>query len=770
MLDYALRYAAIGWRVFPVHSIRAGACTCGEAGCPRAGKHPVRQLVRDGLLSATTTPELIRAWWANARWANIAVRTGPESGIWALDVDTRDDKRGAETLDALERDHGPLPETVEAITGSGGRHLVFRYPTDRRIGSGTNKLGPGLDIRGEGGYIVVEPSLHASGQAYAWEGSSDPLESVAPVAAPTWLLDALEESQDSAAAQPGSGPSLPQAQVLELRQALGYLDADDYDVWVRVGMCLQASGAGDQAFGLWNEWSQLSSKYDAKSMRRKWSSFRDRAGGLELASIFATAQARGWTNPASREAQAFEAVTGMTMEQANRRSPAIEVVEPQKREVEPFPVPGLDDVCRWIESMAPVSYPAVTQHAVLALVGAAAARRYVTPQGDPLSLYLGASARSIGEIRYAHHAVFHALEAAGLRRIVRNSRIPSPASLYKSLLRAPALLYQSDDYGGLAAFARRQPSGMQEAVLSLLAQLYDGKAIPLDHADEAGLKAGSFQDEQPVFYSPSVSLFALVGHDHLVTLLRASELGRGALEQILLAVADDTDAQVRDPVAIPIPPWLAPHLRTIRGVAEAPDLDCASIFQGNALLVPTLTTVPFPPILTEFYSPLEEVSHDRALRPVQIAARGTLRRISAGLAVWRDPLAPKIDADILGWAARYVAARLRELVEQYEMLHGEDGRASVYDYVLTRVLEAKATGLAKRDLIAACKPFRNLDGKRRGELIEQMLSDETIFEVGTTNKAGPRGKRLIAAKFVKKPADLGQQVVSRLNGGFDTKN
>jgi hypothetical protein len=95
-------------------------------------------------------------------------------------------------------------------------------------------------------------------------------------------------------------------------------------------------------------------------------------------------------------------------------------------------------------------------------------------------------------------------------------------------------------------------------------------------------------------------------------------------------------------------------------------------------------------------------------------------------------------------------ARMAALVEQFETLHGDDGRITPYDAVLAKVTESKSSGVAKRDLISGCKPFRNLSGDKRGELIEQMLADEMIFEVETKQARGRPGKRFVAARFVRK--------------------
>lgn len=195
LLDAALAYAARGWRVIALHTPdRRGRCSCGKPTCDRAGKHPRwhGQLLPHGLKSATTDPGIIRVWWSLWPDANIGIVTGAASGIWALDIDP--DKGGDLSLEALYAQHGALPETVEARTG-GGTHLIFAHPgpsVRNRV-----RFAPGLDTRGDDGYIVVAPSRHASGAQYAWVVSPDDCD---PVPAPPWLLDLIAP----AVAPPGS--------------------------------------------------------------------------------------------------------------------------------------------------------------------------------------------------------------------------------------------------------------------------------------------------------------------------------------------------------------------------------------------------------------------------------------------------------------------------------------------------------------------------------------------------------------------------------------
>jgi hypothetical protein len=82
----------------------------------------------------------------------------------------------------LEADHGALPETLTSITPRGGEHHFFQWKSD--IKNSCSKLGPGLDVRGDGGYVVIPPSVRADGTPYRWSG-----EASHPVEAPQWLID-----------------------------------------------------------------------------------------------------------------------------------------------------------------------------------------------------------------------------------------------------------------------------------------------------------------------------------------------------------------------------------------------------------------------------------------------------------------------------------------------------------------------------------------------------------------------------------------------------
>lgn len=183
-LDTAHAYARRGWRVIPVYNVNAdGTCACGVTdirdGVDKhaAGKHPIGARWQE---RASSSGADVQEWFSVGH-QNIGIATGEASGIFVLDVDP--DNGGDKTLWDLQFKHGDLPSTWAVRTGSGGEHYYFAWP-GFDLSNSAGLLGPGLDIRGNGGQVVAPPSVSAKG-AYITLNEVD----VAP--APEWLLSLL---------------------------------------------------------------------------------------------------------------------------------------------------------------------------------------------------------------------------------------------------------------------------------------------------------------------------------------------------------------------------------------------------------------------------------------------------------------------------------------------------------------------------------------------------------------------------------------------------
>lgn len=188
--DLIPNYARSGVGVLPLHTAPGGLCSCGWSECPSAGKHPwlgvahrkgdpVRGQCKGqcgrtghGVHDATTDLGQIAEWLA--RWPGCNWGGEPPKGVVVIDVDPRNG--GHRTLAEMQEATGPLPATLTARTGSGGRHLWFTYS-----GPSRGRIGQGIDVKKQGGYVVLPPSVHACGGTYQWTDQRP------AVSAPRWL-------------------------------------------------------------------------------------------------------------------------------------------------------------------------------------------------------------------------------------------------------------------------------------------------------------------------------------------------------------------------------------------------------------------------------------------------------------------------------------------------------------------------------------------------------------------------------------------------------
>jgi len=174
MLRAALIYISLGW---PVFLLAEGSKV------PKIG----RRLGGHGLYDATLDPEQATIWWSRHPNANIGVRSGEISQLVVVDSDPR--HGGDDTLVRLQRRHGPLLDTLEAVTATGGGHRFFKYPVGVVLRNTAALVGPGIDSRADGGYFVAAPSVRSEGR-YRWVNWGTP-----PAELPEWLLVKLRKPE-----------------------------------------------------------------------------------------------------------------------------------------------------------------------------------------------------------------------------------------------------------------------------------------------------------------------------------------------------------------------------------------------------------------------------------------------------------------------------------------------------------------------------------------------------------------------------------------------
>jgi len=248
LLDAALDYLRKGWSVIPLK-----------------GKRPT--IVWSTFQNVRPDESQIRAWFSISKLTGIGIVTGRISNMFVLDVDPK--KGGQESLGRLQMKCGTLPDTLRVRTGGGGQHFYFCMPQGIEIRNAADLQGyPGLDIRGNGGYVAAPPSKHPSGKRYRWDtsGAEDPAE------APQWLIDLVGADHPQAGVRQ-SDTSYPPAKIGPIVEGCGFIRhcRDDAGTLTEPPwyMMLSVVGRCEGGEKLAHEWSVSYPSYDPDETTEK---------------------------------------------------------------------------------------------------------------------------------------------------------------------------------------------------------------------------------------------------------------------------------------------------------------------------------------------------------------------------------------------------------------------------------------------------------------------------------------------------------------------
>jgi hypothetical protein len=199
----ALRYAAEGFAVVPLHGTNGGKCTCGCNDCEAPGRHP---RTKNGIQDATTDRGLIKALWTRCRRAKIGIAMGTQAGFVAI---IADGAAGRTSLQKLKGQHNKaLPKTVTFVDG---KRRVRLFATDGvHLCDRSHDLGQGITVVGDGGYVVA-PSRIDDPEAERRFESGRAVGEVDVALVPPWLahlinVDTVDGSVTDSS--PPAGPSV----------------------------------------------------------------------------------------------------------------------------------------------------------------------------------------------------------------------------------------------------------------------------------------------------------------------------------------------------------------------------------------------------------------------------------------------------------------------------------------------------------------------------------------------------------------------------------
>lgn len=737
VLDYALAYVARQWAVVPLHGIDAdGRCTCGDAHTGvegslspgSKGKHPHTLFAPHGALSATKDPETVRRWFADGR-LNVGIATGEASGVVAVDIDPRDG--GDDTWSHfLDLNRARVPDTVIASTGGGGQHILFQYQPDSVI----RTPGKGIQVKGNGGYIVVEPSRHHSGNAYSWEAEADPLDGANPAPAPAWL-SSPKKAELLGVSGRAVGHLHPQ-RIADLRAALRHIDPDPYQDWLQVGMALHSTEAAE-AFELWASWSADSAKFDQGACVRKWNSFTA-GNGLHVESIFSWAQARGWTGETERVA------VPMPAEGIQPRKVAPSVHAPEHL----LAFPGvLNDFVRWTNQTAPKPQPQFAVQAAIALGATVMGRIWRTSRHNYPSLYLVNVGRSGSGKEHARTAIESTLDAAGLTRLIGPGGYTSDSAVLSELLLRPCHLSIIDEIGDMLKNAKAQGNHHRRQSISMLIQAWGqlhGTIRPLAYSTMGLSKRQRDDLDRKVIHNPALTMLGMTTPKGFYDGLTEAAIEGGFLNR-LLVVESEIGPQPRGDALMDAPP--AAVVEWCKRVAQA------SGATGNLAGVDLGPEIRIEPRVVPINSEAEQLFRAYDLQCIDAMNRlereglaemegrsvEKAMRIALIAAVSINLASPVVDAVAAQWAIDYVRAYTAQTTSAIRRnMHGSlfgQWRATTLEVIV----KAGARGATERELSKASRTFAGLDPRTRKAVFDALVAEGEIAFMNLGKGTSGRG-------------------------------
>ncbi len=488
LLTAALRYAELGYRVFP---------------CIRGTKHPITQ---HGFHDASCDPAQIQAWWAQHPTANIGIAA---EGLLVVDIDgasnpwPHDPERAADLAGAGAIAHTPR----------GGRHHLFRRPEGVEWKCSTSKIAPGIDIRTDGGYIVAAPSEIKEGP-YRWAETLELDSALAQLPAPpAWLASELDRVATTTAAN-----KTPTFAPVANGDASAANDANPIPAGQRNATLARLAG----------------------SMRRN---------GMGLTEITAALRAANQTRcvPPIDEREVDRIAESIARYAPDEVSVALAEnhYEQMQAELEdddatdlPFPDPGpvsdellrvpgfIDEVMQYTLATAPYPEPVMAFAGALALQALLAGRKVRDGMDNRTNLYiLGLAFSGVGK-DHPRKVNARILQAVGMSSCLGNS-FASGEGIEDSMFTYPASLYQVDEIDGLLLKVSRAKDARYEAIVSMLLQFYSS-------ANDVYTKRAKAGKEREQIHQPCLCMLGTAGPKLFYEALSPRMLANGFLARMLI--------------------------------------------------------------------------------------------------------------------------------------------------------------------------------------------------------------------------------------------
>lgn len=765
-----------GLWVFPLHGINDDlSCTCGENPCGKdnknAGKHPHSKTAPNGLLNATDNIEIASEMFEYRDDLNIGVATGKKSGIVVIDVDNKNSNAGDESLAKIQEVLGYLPATMCLTTGN-GYHLVFDYP-EGGLKTNSKSFGsdyPDLDIRADGGYIVIYPSRHFSGRYYEADSECGSIADLPQLYLDFLRADRSSKNNEQIDRYQSNGEQSEWTEE-QIADALTYLDADmAYLDWIFIGMGLHREGF---SLDMWDKWSSTGTKYHGiGDLNLHWKSFKSN-GTRTIGTIIDWAMIQGWQpksdypeRMASDEAESmvapfiekikakknilneenFSGILDAIKEsgiQVFEKSTSAQVIElPSKKEKEektpyvpqfsfnPLELPGgLGETIRWITKHSIYDQPELAMLNVLAFAGTVFGRRYASPLDTRTNLYLVGIARTGGGKDHSRKMINKLAMESGLSSYIGGNSVRSDTGMLRGLVNNSAQILQLDEFGiFMQALSDNHAPHHVKAISRTLMSLYSDSNSVYHHGDYADAKAIPIK-----IAAPNLCIYGTTTEESYIPALKRSALKSGELNRFIVIPSRIVPTPKRgvppkesDPILVEWWNQFAPNSKSSIG-----------ILANSATIVPKPITVGWGDCEEYQYQlNLEQVARaneDTPTRDLWSRLMENTIKIAMIFAIARDMENPEFcqtDFDCAYSIVRVAIDYVASLIEDCIM---ETPQEQNHHEVLKAIIATGDKGLTRRDALRMFRRFRKRD---IDDLISTMVEEEAVTVGRIVPKSG----------------------------------
>lgn len=736
-LQAALEYIKLGWHVLPLWQVEDGACACGKSGCSSVGKHPISHLVPHGQNSAATDEQTVTNWWTRYPDANIGVYLAP-SNLCAVDIDVR--HGGDYTMEELEGIHGKTDSDVLQLTGGGGEHRVFKLPEGVKL-PGT--LGKGIDLKSNG-YIVVEPSNHASGGVYEWEASSNPLEGCEPSDLPEWILN-IANASSSSPVEAGGEPinfGMTSDQYEDAKAALPFIPADERDMWTKVGMALHSTNDG-RAYDLWCQWSATSDKYDHKDQFRVWRSFKHKGlSGYDLATVFYLAQENGWVN-VKKSVKSPVAELIVEDDFISDVEEAVNDTDFPEHLLIP-PVPMLGAVASWMSSYSREPQPQITMQGVIALASVLCGRIYESEQSNTSSLYLMILGDTGVGKNYVISAINDFLDETSLSKLLSGSGNTSSGAVYGALFDSPCHIQIIDEFGKQLQTARKQTNGQMAEAFSTLVEAYSrttGLMLAKNYSTMGLSKEQRKAKDKNIVYYPAITLLGLATPRQVYSNLTTDDIEDGFLNRLVVVDVTLPQAELRKTRKQKVPDYVKDWAESIRRFNNDSPTDLTGL-DTDYDMRPMPRLVRFSDEADDLFYKNELGLRERASNGEFVIPEMTKRwnenamRMATMLAVCLDPINPVITEELAQWSIDYVEYYGTQFMLNISTKVADSEFHRLYLAVKDVVEKAGKKGLTEREIGRKSSLFAQTAPHQRDQVLTALSREGYVQQIKFKPKSG----------------------------------